>query len=519
MVGFLQNLVQRLLKSPGERRTPAEPGPPPPSQPPPAAPSANVRSPHPEGFTTNGEGIELPLQPILDGLPLELQPRVVQPDARDQIISVPLAAILKQLSSGAVKIPFSHLRQSAPGLFTRNADRDQVMVSIPLAEVLPRINPAFIMRRREQRLVAVPSDIRSPFDQHGQEQPFSLGQARSDAAPAPPFNQARQMSYPPVSTPSRNGAISEPLPATPTPSPRYNPAVNPTPPQVASPQAAGTTTFVVSLLSLAEGWPEAVRKEIVQTNLIDAKLTLPPDAIDRALKQGRIAFTWQTLRSWIKPVPMNATSAHGDLVLELPLKIVAPLFLARQQELHKEHKKVAIDEEIPNLFFGAPENTANPLRVEPSSKASDTSHILRTAVPGRDRLQETDGNTRPAPRVGSAPGRATPNELVARASAIDGVAGSLIALPDGLMVASKLSPGLNGDTLAAFLPQIFAKVNQCTKELCMGELNDLHFTMDNVPWQIFRVQSVFFAAFGREGKTLPTAELAALAADLEHRLS
>ena len=53
----------------------------------------------------------------------------------------------------------------------------------------------------------------------------------------------------------------------------------------------------------------------------------------------------------------------------------------------------------------------------------------------------------------------------------------------------------------------------------MGELNDLHFTMDNVPWQIFRVQSVFFAAFGREGKTLPTAELAALAADLEHRLS
>ncbi|MEI8040533.1 MAG: roadblock/LC7 domain-containing protein [Verrucomicrobiota bacterium] len=307
--------------------------------------------------------------------------------------------------------------------------------------------------------------------------------------------------------------------AAPTPSPRYNPAVNPTPPQVASPQAAGTTTFVVSLLSLAEGWPEAVRKEIVQTNLIDAKLTSPPDAIDRALKQGRIAFTWQTLRSWIKPAPMNATSAHGDLVLELPLKIVAPLFLARQQELHKEHKKVAIDEEIPNLFYGSPENAAGPSRVEPNSKASDTSHILRTAATGRDRHHDTGGNTPPAPRAGSAPGHATPNELVARASALDGVAGALIALPDGLMVASKLSPGLNGDTLAAFLPQIFAKVNQCTKELCMGELNNLHFTMDNVPWQIFRVQSVFFAAFGREGKTLPTAQLAALAADLEHRLS
>lgn len=433
------------------------------------------------------------------------------------MISVPLAAILKQLSSGAVKIPFSQLRQSTPGLFTGDTDRDQVLVTIPLAEVLPRINPAFIMRRREQKLVAVPPDIRSPFDRQGQDLTFSIGPGRVEAAPVQPLNQSRQTSCPPVSTPSRNGAISEPLPATPTP--RHAPAVNSAPIHAASPPAAGTTTFVVSLLSLAEGWPEAVRKEIVQANLIDAKLTLPPDAIDRALKQGRIAFTWQTLRSWIKPAPMNATTAHGDLVLELPLKIVAPLFLARQQELHKEHKKVTIDEEIPNLFYGSPEKAAGPSRVEAGSKASDTSHILRTAATGRDRHHDTGGNTPSAPRAGSAPGHATPDELVTRASALDGVAGALIALPDGLMVASKLSPGLNGDTLAAFLPQIFAKVNQCTKELCMGELNNLHFTMDNVPWQIFRVQSVFFAAFGSEGKTLPTAQLAALAADLEHRLS
>jgi len=45
---------------------------------------------------------------------------------------------------------------------------------------------------------------------------------------------------------------------------------------------------------------------------------------------------------------------------------------------------------------------------------------------------------------------ATPNEVVSRAAGLQGVAGSLIALPDGLMVASQLSPDLNGDTLAAF---------------------------------------------------------------------
>ena len=85
------------------------------------------------------------------------------------------------------------------------------------------------------------------------------------------------------------------------------------------------------------------------------------------------------------------------------------------------------------------------------------------------------------------------------------------------MVASRLSPDLNADTLAAFLPQIFSKVSQCTKELRMGELNNLNFTVGNTPWKIFRVNAIFFAAFGRAGEPLPTAQLAALAADLDRK--
>jgi predicted regulator of Ras-like GTPase activity (Roadblock/LC7/MglB family) len=112
---------------------------------------------------------------------------------------------------------------------------------------------------------------------------------------------------------------------------------------------------------------------------------------------------------------------------------------------------------------------------------------------------------------------ATPNEIVSRAAALNGVAGALVALPDGLMVASKLSADLNGDTIAAFLPQIFGKVNQCTKELRMGELNNLNFTVGNLPWKIFRVNAIFFAAFGRAGEPLPTAELASLACELDRK--
>jgi hypothetical protein len=93
----------------------------------------------------------------------------------------------------------------------------------------------------------------------------------------------------------------------------------------------------------------------------------------------------------------------------------------------------------------------------------------------------------------------------------------LIALPDGLMVASRIPADLNGETLAGFLPQIFAKVSSCTKELRMGELNNVSFTVGNVPWKIFRVNAIFFAAFGHAGQPMPTAQLVGLAAELDRK--
>jgi hypothetical protein len=51
----------------------------------------------------------------------------------------------------------------------------------------------------------------------------------------------------------------------------------------------------------------------------------------------------------------------------------------------------------------------------------------------------------------------------------------------------------------------------------MGELNNLNFTVGNVPWKIFRVNAIFFAVFGRPAQPLPTAQLAALAAELDRK--
>ena len=116
--------------------------------------------------------------------------------------------------------------------------------------------------------------------------------------------------------------------------------------------------LVLGLTSLADTWPDAVRKEIVDHNLVDATVALPFEEVERALKHGKIVFTWKTVRSWIRPARPPSASAHDSACLELPLNVVAPVFIERQRQNIKPHQKISVDEDIPNLFFGFPQPEA-----------------------------------------------------------------------------------------------------------------------------------------------------------------
>jgi hypothetical protein len=288
-------------------------------------------------------------------------------------------------------------------------------------------------------------------------------------------------------------------------------------------------TLQSPLAALAESWPETLRLEIVQLNLSAAQLALPVHLIQPALKRGRVAFPWHQIRSWIRPSPPGI-SIHDNLELELPLKILAPLFLPRQKPEAKPQMKASLPpSSVPNLFFGFPQpqpetiETAQEIPeavpiVKPlASKPTETNYYVWSdngETPSTDRLDYK----RPAtPATDFSTRRAMPKEIVDRAMKLPGVVGAVIALPDGLKVAHQLPPELNPDTVAAFLPQLFSRVSQCSKELRMGELNNLNFTIGNIPWKIFRVNAVYFAAFGRTGEPLPTAQLAMLAGELDRK--
>jgi predicted regulator of Ras-like GTPase activity (Roadblock/LC7/MglB family) len=295
---------------------------------------------------------------------------------------------------------------------------------------------------------------------------------------------------------------------------------------------------------LTERWPDTIKQEIARLNLAEAQIALPTNLVESGLKRGRIAFPWKTLRSWIRPTPLPSISVNDSVELELPLSLVAPLFISRRKSASsasKSQQKTAVDETIPNLFFGFPQpETATstaaavapaaapvaatpvapaPARIEfaPAAQPSDTNYFAVNDSADLAASHETEFKRAPAANTDFTSRKASPNEVIARAAALEGVVGTLIALPDGLKVASHIPADLNGDTLAAFLPQLFNKMSQCTRELRMGELNNLNFTVGNVPWKIFRVNAVFFAAFGRAGQPLPTAQLAALAGELDRK--
>jgi predicted regulator of Ras-like GTPase activity (Roadblock/LC7/MglB family) len=511
-----------------------------------AAPAAKPRTASQPAAPATGE-VNISLQAVLSELPPELAARFIQTDVRGATLSISIPRILAQLPSGSVQIPFGELRRAAPQLFSPGAESDQAPINLPLAEILARLDPSLIVRPQVQKPVAPPDEVSSPFERQkpSTASPANAAQLPASAQPRSVTPAAPAQPKPEVSRQSPAVPLRVPLkssrpvttPTSPTPAPaasRANGDLNPAPgakpnngtgqhavriPSSPTPQAAPVETnlMTVPFAPLVEAWPEELRREIARSNLSGAEVSLPAASLQEGLKRGRVAFPWKTIRSSIKPAPLAAASAHDDVMLELPLEIIAPLFFSGAKKVASPQQKIAIDDQIPDLFTG-------PAPVDPPVADAATGHgaansSQRAGAGTADVSQDSEGGLRQkASGTNGAVRHATPNEIVSRAAALDGVAGAMVALPDGLMVASKLAPNQNGDTLAVFLSQAFGRISRSAKEMGMGEVNNLNFTVDNIPWKISHVNSIFFAAFGCSGRPLPTTQLSALAAELDHKI-
>jgi len=191
-----------------------------------------------------------------------------------------------------------------------------------------------------------------------------------------------------------------------------------------------------------------------------------------------------------------------DYRVELPLNFIAPLYL--QHRSSAGAKKAPVDTNIPDLFIppghlpGAsrPEPALNAI---PSPSPLDRSGPAKSSRKGGEDLAELFGE----------PGKRnwTPNDIVHKTATLPGVAGALIALQDGLLVASCMPPNWKTETIAAFLPQIFGRMRQYTNEFKVGSLQSLAFTVEEGTLQIFNAGIIYFAALGKLDHVLPLADL------------
>ena len=394
---------------------------------------------------------------------------------------------------------------------------------------LARINPALLARRSAKK-VSVTAEIVGPFAERGRGVTFSAPPpkaaspsaiAKAKAPPAAtPTETPPNFDAPPL--PPSQPITFAPRAMTPTataPLEKSRFEITPTNEEAQlSPIKSGRIT--VSLDALAELWPNDLKQQLLQPPFAGASIVLPESLIAAGLKRGRVTATWKQLRLLV--AADSVATPNDALELVLPLKLIAPLFLALKKNAPTTQTKVAVKSEIPDLFFGFPQPATPsvipglPALPKPTTNSIETNYF----TPGGQNLttaSEVSNPTTQTVQTDFTSRQTTPKEAVTRALALPGVVGSVVALPDGLRVASEVPADLNADTLAAFLPQIFERVNQSTRELRMGALNNVSFTVGNVPWKIFRVNSVYFAAFGRAGESLPSAQLVQLAAEIDRK--
>jgi predicted regulator of Ras-like GTPase activity (Roadblock/LC7/MglB family) len=331
-----------------------------------------------------------------------------------------------------------------------------------------------------------------------------------------------------------------PVPSAPIPAPASLP--RPTAPSAPAakpaPSVAGEP-LVVSLSQVSHAWPAEVRHDIAGMNLGTARLALPLEEVEQALKSGKVQFSWKQVCLWFDPpVAVTPSPAAGEMMVDLPLKIVATLFMARYRPAAVQRKS-EVAEDIPDLFgknagktpASAPTG-AHPVRplspiaqVHPLPRPAPLPNVAAgSALPGAAR-PATPAPAAPAAPAGEAaldlnallgpPGQRLPvKEIIANTARLPGAAGALLAMSDGLLVSSAVPSNLKDEVVAAFLPQIFGRMTQYARELSLGGVRAVTLTVEGGSWQILKESNVYFAVLCRPDKTIPLSQLAVIAAEL-----
>ena len=487
--------------------------------------AATVRAPQLSEASAPMPSVEvahLSLAVIVGRFSDELRATVLRAPDAASTIALPLPLIYKQLASGAVKMSLASLHRQAPlGVFGPISAGDKRQVEIPLQEVFRHVNLQALKRRVDQRPLDTPDNDFNLFGNSAK--PYAIAPTTPENPP-PKDSTALKFNPSPSSRVVRMDSGAPPVPET-----KRSGIAPPTVlrlvelPTVTNGSKAAATgphsdapPLTLPLAALANAWPEQICGEISALDPATT-VTLNGGAVADGLANGKVVFTWGEIRAGLEPLPEEPTAIDEDTPLLLPLKIVAPAFLGASKKGKTERKNVQIDESIPSLFSDGREPAPAAIVLSPEEDPPADSvpapeleapSVVPVSVPHK--VAETVGDVLGLPNQLEF----TPAQIVAGTVKLPGVAGAIVALQEGLQVATSLPEGIKSDVVAAFLPQIFARLNQYAGEMKLGEVDDLLFTTHGAHCQIYRLGFVYFAILGQPGEALPWHELRLIAAEL-----
>ena len=463
----------------------------------------------------------LPLTAVAESWPDGVRQELAQIKAPDAKIALPLLDICEGLKRGRIQYPWRTLRswiQPTP-IYGTPSPHDDQMLELPLKTLTP-LFLEFIRANPVNRQAADAENITEFFRKAEQASGTSpellqpLFAAPASTLPAVP--QSPQSIVP--------AQTIKPLPGL-APVAAVVPFAAATSP--AGPSSASASTEItiehgllcLPLPLIANGWPEPVLHDIASFGLASCRVEIPLAFVEVGLKSGRLDFSWRELCGWLNPPSKPAQiSINGENRISLPLGMIAPLFMKTRGAQARKRTRVA--EDIPDLFNAA----GQPLAQPPAPAAEPEAPAVVAPVQAAP--------APPAPALAAAPVPKkfptnlselfneptkkswTPNEIVQRATLLPNVSGTLIALQDGLLVAGNMPPELKTETIAAFVPQIFGRMNQYAKELQMGDTRAVSFTVECGTVQVYNTGIIYFAAYGKNATLLPLAELQLIAAEL-----
>jgi predicted regulator of Ras-like GTPase activity (Roadblock/LC7/MglB family) len=455
-----------------------------------------------------------------DGVRQELAQLKI-PDAK---LILPAVDICEGLKRGRIQYSWRTLHswiQPTP-IYATPSPHDDLMLELPLRTLTP-LFLEFIRANPVNRQVADAENI-TEFFRKAEQATGASPELLQPLFPTPP-QVAPASSVPmPGVVPVMPAApvAAAPAPAVQAPAaPVTQATVAPAGPSAAPTIEKGALCLPIALI--ANGWPEPVMHDIASFGLGNSRVEIPLPMLEAGVKAGRVEFVWRDLCGWLNPPSKPAlVSINAENRITLPLGLVAPLFL-KSRGASQAKKRANVDQSIPDLFnTGKP--PAPPTAPAPTPEAAPTTPVAEpapapapvaapvvqaaAAVPKKLPTNLCELFNEPAKKSW------TPNEIVQRTTTLPNVAGALIALQDGLLVATNMPPELKSETIAAFVPQIFGRLNQYSKELQMGDTKAVSFTVDCGTVQVYNAGIIYFAAFGKTASLLPLAELQLIAGEL-----